>query len=75
MTFTDVQGALQGWKTYIVGLGAIGAGAFLVSRGQTEQGWTLITFGLGLLGLGAKGNRMHAEIQALRAQLASTRKH
>lgn len=38
-----------GWKTYGMGIGLIGLGAYQISQGQPAEGITSILAGLGLL--------------------------
>ena len=45
---------MQGWKTWLSGIGAIVYGVILIIGGHAEQGVTLILSGLGIIGIGHK---------------------
>ena len=49
-----LQYVMNGYKTYIAGIGLVGLGAYEISQGQTDQGIQHIAEGLAVFGIGHK---------------------
>lgn len=65
-----MNATLDGFKTVLVGVAALGVGLYFIGQGENDRGTELLFLGLGLLGLAHKGARTEQVVQQIKDAVA-----